>query len=805
MKIWINDTELSLVVQGVTFQEELSNALDVVTIRSINYVQDEPFEPYSIIKILFDDNTFRFYLTQQDLVERHSKVVDCFIHTTICIEPTYLLSKIIMPSQAFTLKSIRYTDNYEVKERPTTMLDYINFALINAEPLVNGKNKRFILSDEIKELFKNVPSEDFFFDKPSLREVLDAMFATKDCRVKVLNTDFNHMLLGYKELNPHGELISFDNIVNYVKQSDATYNSDTVETNFTNAVDRTVIAKHGWDKLRPINGGIVTSDNYSFGNMLSIESIVRVQLRRNFVSSVPGGGEASADPRIATGTALIDATQYFIDEEIYKLLNAEEQKNYIPFTRGTGQFGSLFYKKLFFTYNKLESIFNKHLKPDTWSTAEISYLNPAWKDDYNWKNGTISYPDKATDIEYLIEYIPYLDSKAKLTCINNQRVGLSQLANAEEKNISLERYGTRFRNQVNQLGNNSYEVDVVCFNSAELKKLGDYTSDGYVISSIDYSISEKFIKVHYRLAKNFNNSSLKVSINREKRLYNIPLESITSHLQVSEKIKLSLTPGINSGNFINDAILNRYLKSFVQDNNGGIPKIAFKTTCMTDYLSIDVTEYPFGNSNCWHWQLLDNYSVELGAAKRVLGGRAIAYNPYVNELDGTIKPDSTPDSTDYDSYSYIDLVPINKLVNTTIKQSSIASYTFNDRSNWLKLRIYKDPYIKLAGTIQAEFLSDDDKIIVGPGIARHNNFNVDMTHSDNLLYLYTSTDLYTIRDNMAKGSRGALSVINSQDGALKVKLPTGNFSSWAIGTWDGKLLFAVNDKTVDTIYFSTAR
>lgn len=85
------------------------------------------------------------------------------------------------------------------------------------------------------------------------------------------------------------------------------------------------------------------------------------------------------------------------------------------------------------------------------------------------ENGTISYPDKATDIEYLIEYIPYLDSKAKLTCINNQRAGLSQLANAEEKNISLERYGTRFRNQVNQLGNNSYEVDVVCFNSAELK------------------------------------------------------------------------------------------------------------------------------------------------------------------------------------------------------------------------------------------------------------------------------------------------------------------------------------------------
>lgn len=94
--------------------------------------------------------------------------------------------------------------------------------------------------------------------------------------------------------------------------------------------DRMVIAQHGWDKLRPINGGIVTSDSYSFGNILPIESIVRVQLRRNFVSSVPGGGEVSADPRIATGTALIDATQYFIDEEIYNLLNAEEQKNYIP-------------------------------------------------------------------------------------------------------------------------------------------------------------------------------------------------------------------------------------------------------------------------------------------------------------------------------------------------------------------------------------------------------------------------------------------------------------------------------------------
>lgn len=817
MRVWINNNELSLVVQGVVFQEELSEALDTVTIKSLDYVQDEPFEPLSKIKILLDDGTYKHYLVQNDLVERHSKIVPCYIHNTIGIEQTYYLSKIIMPSQAFTLKKISYKDDDgTIKERPTTMLDYLQFALMNAEPLINTIKPRFSLGEATSKLFEEASSEDFFFDKPSLKDVLDAMMSVRNCRCRVDDIDFEHIVISHYDLNKQGEKVEFNNVVSDNKQSDATYVSNTVETNFTNAVDRNVRAYHGWDILKPVNGEIVNSESYTFANLLPIESIESVKLRRKFQIIDPDneGGNVYVQgiPLVGAGTVIVDASKYFIDEEIYNLLANDQQQSYIPYTRGTSQFGSLNYKKIFFTYNKLEKVFEKCAE-NAWVSENVNFEynesyngSKSWSDDSPaWKDLTceIQYPGTERDIEYLIEYTPYVDSKASLTKVNSPGISTSQIANPEDKNISIERYGQSFRNKVNQLGNNSYEVDTVCYDILELKNLGDYTKNNYVISSKEYAVYDKFIKVHYTLTKNFNNSILKVSIDREKRLYNIPLESITSHLLIKEYIGLSAVNANNKNNFFCNSIIESYLKSFSDVTHENIfKKIAFRTATMDSYFLIDATEFAFGNSNCWHWQMMDNYSVELGVAKRILGGKAIAYNPYVNTDNGTIARVARPGS--YIAMSYITLAPVKEQVNTEVK-TGLGEYACSDAES-LFIYCYKDPYIRLTGTVQAEFVSLDEKIIIGPAIAKYNNFNYKMTDMGHLLEMWVSKEKYTVRDKVAKGDFNSLQVEELNENCIKFFIPAKDiYSSWAISTEEGELLFAVNDMNIDTIYFNVSK
>lgn len=813
MRVWINKNELSLVVQGIVFQEELSEALDTITIKSLDYVQDEPFEPLSKIKILLDDGTYKHYLVQNDLVERHSKIVPCYIHNTIGIEQTYYLSKIIMPSQAFTLKKISYKDDDDtIKERPTTMLDYFQFALMNAEPLINTIKPRFSLDEATSKLFEEVSSEDFFFDKPSLKDVLDAMMSVRNCRCRVDDIDFEHIVISHYDLNKQGEEVEFNNVVSDNKQSDASYVSNMVETNFTNAVDRNVRAYHGWDVLKPVNGEIVNSESYTFANLLPIESIISVKFKRQFLITETSSGSIK---QYGHGCVIFDVSDHFIDEEIYNLLSSKDQQNYIPYTRGTSQFGSLYYKKVFFTSNKIQQIAWEYEDPKDWESYEFmreaEYTEPFTEEEIKqYCNISLSETDP---IEYLIEYIPYIDSKASLTKVNLPGISTSQIANPEDKNISIERYGQSFRNKVNQLGNNNYEVDTVCYDQSEIKNLGDYAKNNYVISSKEYAVYDKFIKVHYTLTKNFNNSVLKVSIDREKRLYNIPLESITSHLLIKEYIGLSTDKSSSENNFFCNSIIESYLKSFSDVTHENIfKKIAFRTATMDSYFLIDATEFTFGNSNCWHWQMMDNYSVELGVAKRILGGKAIAYNPYVNTNNGTIARIARPGS--YIAMSYLMLTPVKEMANIEINKRDsdfdavanlMENYACDGAENML-IYYYKDPYIRLAGTVQAEFVSLDEKIIIGPAIAKYNNFNYKMTDMGHLLEMWVSKEKYTIRDKTAKGDACSLQVEEINENRIKFFIPAKDvYSSWAISTEEGELLFAVNDMNIDTIYFNVSK
>ena len=104
-------------------------------------------------------------------------------------EPTKYLEKVVCSSMSYTNKE-------------DTLLEQIQKALINAEPIRVGEEPRFKLSNELKTKLTDVEGEDFFFTKPLLREVLDEMLSVVGFRVYVKEiTDFDNIEIDYYDLN----------------------------------------------------------------------------------------------------------------------------------------------------------------------------------------------------------------------------------------------------------------------------------------------------------------------------------------------------------------------------------------------------------------------------------------------------------------------------------------------------------------------------------------------------------------------------------------------------------------------------
>ena len=99
------------------------------------------------------------------------------------------LEKVVCSSMSYTNKE-------------DTLLEQIEKALINAEPIRVGENPRFHLSQRLRNRLTGVKGEDFFFTKPLLREVLDEMLSVVGFRVYVKEiTDFNDIEIDYYDLN----------------------------------------------------------------------------------------------------------------------------------------------------------------------------------------------------------------------------------------------------------------------------------------------------------------------------------------------------------------------------------------------------------------------------------------------------------------------------------------------------------------------------------------------------------------------------------------------------------------------------
>ena len=350
----------------------------------------------------------------------------------------------------------------------------------------------------------------------------------------------------------------------------------------------------------------------------------------------------------------------------------------------------------------------------------------------------------------------------------------------------------------------------------DLLKLGDRIEDDYTLISREYSIYNNFVKCHYVFIQHFSNV-LTARLSRERRLYRIPIENIIDRdVLLKDYLILSSTKDLKGDGILDESVvLPRFLKTFYNasdDEDTPIERLKFSTNAVTgNVFSLPLRGTAVGKIMHWQSKCHDNFSVGLSTGKRILGGREVYLNPYVDENGEFETLNFQLIKSRMDGFSFENQLSIGQALPRIPFQMHVV-YTKVDFTGGVKsIKIYKDRFERFGFCYQLEPMTkktDADKIIIGDSFAKYSNLLFGKNETP--LYIWASqTETYRQSESRkCKGSKTPYTPqINLANYAVTASvIPQTAIKSWAIGDADGNLILAVNNNFAYAyVYFTISR
>jgi hypothetical protein len=734
-------------------------------------------------------------------------------HTILCIEATYYLQKISTPAMAFTNK----TDNLQKQ---------IEKLFYKVEILPVPQTPRFHLSDNLIYFIFGVRNEEFQFEADNLRNVLDKMLAVTGARVKIKAlTSYDNIEIDFIDQNAINNRIETIKAITRTKSQSIDYLAGNLEALADNLTSNQKTVWHpsptGYDSLKTTEP-IVTTSNAKILLNFPIENVVRFIIKckcHYHKVFVPDGGGTNLEINVEDGVVEEDISEYILDKEVYDLLpnyGIPSKQDRLYFERGKKEIDPVGYH---------ERIFGLSVLAIEYVLQSSMNSNP----DRYTENGDI--PDEITQVKinsiadamFRLEYIPRTNVHAKLGKYDITNPALSKTSmydNQSEKTIDLTRFGANLFGKVNRTGNKEMTIDdaldLELHSISELLQPGDLLYNEYIVVSRTYSIFDHSIKVQYKLSKDYNNISERISINRERRLYNIPLESLKRDVLIKDWIIASTTAKVvTKPSFLANSGLLAFLNTLANVQNLPISNAVIMT------ITKDVTGYGYyelnlfgsvmANTLNFKAKFFDNYSVGFSVqaedGSSIIGGTQVNYNAYVDgkgefetmwlRLTANANyPVTGVVETDFNSQ----ITAAKKLPKTELSYYTGRIYT--DESNALYIK--KDGYeaLELSYVLEGRpSITDVNKIVFGFPFFTKNNL---MGFVSKTLHVYASITEYSPFENYKVKGDVCSATFQIEDNCIQLY---GDLSmivtrkAWALGDEEGNLYIACNCPTKSRIYF----
>lgn len=806
------------------------------------------FEPYDKVEIEKDLNGIKqseLYVVAIDSRKVDNENLKTYEKTISLVEATKILDSI-------------FIYNCNLTNKTDTLKEQIAKLLNNAE--IGVEKSRWLQCEAATatySVFNGYKSEDFFFDNITLREALYRIFEVAHFRPHVSAINYVGGDIKYINIDPISqintkEISSLTNAGEFIGD-EAEISIDnyfgTIKARGYNSISKNTI-KTG-ELPFTTSEAQLTTNNMIADLGFPIEDIKSFKV---------GGSKIRISVHYYRNTApeltyvdlayFYDITDKIVDNSIYSLLSKDEQNLTMPYTKGDSTIGfSKSYKTLLFTHSSISEILNQDLKKGANSdiykyckenniadtSGTTGYLGNVAIDNISFTNGIES-------LFFQAEFIPRFNTVIEISkpgVYDNDRLKVAIADNQSANTIDISRHGRALAGLARRTGNEEITPNFICdgFNNF-LPVMGKFTGltgrdsylNDYVITKREYAIYDDYLKVKYYCTKDYQAINEKIGVDREKRLYNIPLESSDCPIYVKYYVTVDITAKTNSTGFkasiLYNSIVNFVIDSYNDNFHLSYLYLATKEARSEQAIDgklikqLEDNQYfalpllPYASDKCITFiaQPLDNYSVGYSRSGKYFdfwgggGGMQMLYNPYTDkngECDGFTVCLASRQSVANNVSSY---PKVTKGGETLISDDVQISYK-------------KDRTQRPVFFIAFEFLPSKElygKIVFGEAIASQNFLVV--SEAPEKRYVYSSGEIYREGETKIKGTRvgEALNyfIPSLHDTEKTVYLTvqkdmplSSSIKSYAIGDESGNLLIAFNMAlTKDTkLYFNISR
>lgn len=832
---------------GVPMTESMDDGMNtaVLNLKECNGANAVPelFEPYDIIKITEktgDSTTIKMYLVGIDHRQVDNPYQKTYEKTVSLVEPTKYLDTIWIYNCNLTAKSKQLTT--QVKR-----------LLKNAEIILNYESQRVSMTVELEALLNNFGSEDFFFDNITLREALYRMFEVAHIVPYVTDItfyegDISLIKLHYKTKNKFTNITTLSGYGEFIGDEAETSIDNyfgTLKARGYNSIAKNVM-KTG-ERPFTCTGATLTDNNIIADLGLPIEDIKSFKVGGNEVRiNFYCRGLNNVYHTYTVKTSYwYDLTTDIIDNEIYELLTDDEKKIKIPYTKGESVIG---FSKVYKTFLFQKSTINTILSADFGKLTQSSIYKYCEENNIPDEEGNtdyliedlqgISFAGGVRSAYFQAEFIPRIDTVIEISkpgVYDNDRLKIGIPDGQNANSIDIVRHGRSLGSVARRTGNAEIQLDFHCNDFSQLMPvMGKFSRltgrdsylNGYVITKREYGIYDNQIKVRYYCTKDYQAINERIGINREKRLYAIPLEATDCPIH----LKYYVTVGRTSRDCGDFPV--KFVRSLIQgvlytnrNEDSRVSYMYFRTSealsahgdvpaqlSGEQYFAMPCMAYAADKTVVFMAQPLDNYSVGYTRGGRFLqwwgGGMEIFYNPYT-DANGECSNFTLILASKQAVDASIDTYPkVTKGNETTLSQTMFINYV-------------KDRTQRPVFFVDLEFLPAEEEygtIVFGEAIANQNSFVISETQP--IRYVYVGTRKYVTGDTKIVGRKLTgeareffqLTSNNTTVSLICIKEihcnKANNECAIAIGDENGNLIMGFNLTDIeanDNFYFNISR
>ena len=250
-----------------------------------------------------------------------------------------------------------------------------------------------------------------------------------------------------------------------------------------------------------------------------------------------------------------------------------------------------------------DTLYNENLydPAETFSSISTTYTD-AEKFEFQ-----IHYTPIPVAIRASVDREDVTDVDRYSTILNNQGQRIIELSNIMDN----------MGGKINKIGNSELQVEHRVKSTSALFEVGDYTSEGYVVTNRELIFFPDYIYAKYDLTRNYNRLNQLIAVNSEVRQYEMGEQNtLQRKLMFSEYVEVdvydssgAVPNGTNTSRLIRDVGRKTYLSTF--DVNTTYPPVrsgAITTDEITDYLLVGFSSNGGGNTLIFEMQLPGNKS-----------------------------------------------------------------------------------------------------------------------------------------------------------------------------------------------------